>query len=128
MKPELAEYLKLKAQQSFDIKTNNCVQFSNECWKIYYGQYWGEEYMKLSSFEECGLANPLAAADKYLTRSEKPQEGHLVVVKVPGDTYLHGLATGFCVGDLSVFLNTKGVRYLPTKLATYSWKNKDARV
>ena len=124
MKPELVSYLQEKARQPFDIETNNCVQFSNNCWKIYYGHYWGKEFMSLSSFDQCGLPDPLAAADKYLIRSEKPQEGHLVTVKVFGDTYLHGLATGFCVGDLSVFLNTKGVKYLPTKIVNYSWRNK----
>ena len=80
--------------------------------------------MNISSFDETGLSDPLLAADKYLERTEKPQEGHLVVVKVFGDNYLHGLATGFCVGDLSVFLNTKGVKYLPTKIVNYSWRNK----
>ena len=124
MKPELADYLKSKAKESFNIETNNCVQFTNHCWKIYHGHYWGEEYMNISSFSETGLSDPLLAADKYLERTEKPQEGHLVAVKVFGDTYLHGLATGFCVGDLSVFLNTKGVKYLPTKIVNYSWRNK----
>ena len=124
MKPELADYLKSKAKESFNIETNNCVQFTNHCWKIYHGHYWGEEYMNISSFDETGLSDPLLAADKYLERTEKPQEGHLVVVKVFGDNYLRGLATGFCVGDLSVFLNTKGVKYLPTKIVNYSWRNK----
>ena len=80
--------------------------------------------MNMGSLKETGLDDPLLAADRYLERSEKPQEGHLVVVKVLGDNYLRGLATGFCVGDLSVFLNTKGVRYLPTKIVNYSWRNK----
>ena len=80
--------------------------------------------MNMGSLKETGLDDPLLAADRYLERSEKPQEGHLVAVKVLGDTYLQGLATGFCVGDLSVFLNTKGVRYLPTKIVNYSWRNK----
>ena len=124
MKPELADYLKHKATESFNIKTNNCVQFTNHCWKIYYGNYWGEEYMNLNSFEDTGLSDPLLAADRYLERTEKPQEGHLVAIKVLGDNYLRGLATGFCVGDLSVFLNTKGVKYLPTKIVNYSWRNK----
>ena len=80
--------------------------------------------MNISSFEDTDLSDPLLGADKYLERTEKPQEGHLVAIKVPGDTYLHGLVTGFCVGDLSVFLNTKGVRYLPTKIVNYSWRNR----
>ena len=80
--------------------------------------------MNISSFEDTDFSDPLEGADKYLERSEKPQEGHLVAIKVPGDTSLGGLATGFCVGDLSVFLNTKGVRYLPTKIVNYSWRNK----
>ena len=84
--------------------------------------------MNISSFEDTGLSDPLFGADKYLERSEKPQEGHLVAIKVLGDNYLHGIVTGFCVGDLSVFLNTKGVRYSPTKIVNYSWKNKDATV
>ena len=80
--------------------------------------------MNISSFEDTDFSDPLQGADKYLERAEKPQEGHLVAIKVLGDTYLHGLATGFCVGDLSVFLNTKGVRYLPTKTVSYSWRNR----
>ena len=80
--------------------------------------------MNMGSLKETGLDDPLLAADRYLERSEKPQEGHLVAIKVPGDNYLHGLVTGFCVGDLSVFLNTKGVRYLPTKIVNYSWRNR----
>lgn len=80
--------------------------------------------MKLSSLEETDFSDPLLGADKYLERTERPQEGHLVAIKVPGDNYLHGLVTGFCVGDLSVFLNTKGVKYLPTKIVDYSWRNK----
>ena len=80
--------------------------------------------MNISSFEDTDFSDPLQGADKYLERTEKPQEGHLVAVKVLGDTSLRGLATGFCVGDLSVFLNTKGVRYLPTKIVNYSWRNK----
>ena len=125
MKPELLNYLQNKTKQTFDIQNNNCVQFTNDCWKIYHGHYWGEEYMSLTSFDDTGLDDPLSAADKYLERSEKPQEGHLVAIKVLGDTYLHGLATGFCVGDLSVFLNTRGVKYLPTKIVNYSWRNKN---
>lgn len=124
MKPELLNYLKQKAKEPFDIETNNCIQFTNHCWKIYHGHYWGEEYMNISSFEDTNFSDPLQGADKYLERAEKPQEGHLVAIKVLGDTYLHGLATGFCVGDLSVFLNTKGVRYLPTKAVSYSWRNR----
>ena len=124
MKPELLNYLKQKAKEPFDIETNNCIQFTNHCWKIYHGHYWGEEYMNISSFEDTDFSDPLQGADKYLERAEKPQEGHLVAVKVLGDTYLRGLATGFCVGDLSVFLNTKGVRYLPTKAVSYSWRNR----
>ena len=81
--------------------------------------------MNISSFEDIDFSDPIQGADKYLERAEKPQEGRLVAIKVLGDTYLHGLATGFCVGDLSVFLNTKGVRYLPTKIVTYSWSNKE---
>lgn len=81
--------------------------------------------MNIRSFEDTDLSDPLQGADRYLERTEKPQEGHLVAVKVLGDTYLRGIATGFCVGDLSVFLNTKGVRYLPTKVVTYSWSNKE---
>ena len=80
--------------------------------------------MNISSFEDTDFSDPLQGADKYLERTEKPQERHLVAVKILGDTYLHGLATGFCVGDLSVFLNTKGVRYLPTKAVSYSWRNR----
>ena len=124
MKPELLDYLKQRAKEPFDIETNNCIQFTNHCWKIYYGHYWGEEYMNVISLEDTDLSDPLLGADKYLERTEKPQEGHLVAIKVLGDTYLHGIATGFCVGDLSVFLNTKGVRYLPTKIVNYSWRNK----
>ncbi len=124
MKPELVNYLKQKAKEPFNIETNNCIQFTNHCWKIYHGHYWGEEYMNLSSLDQTDLVDPLSGADNYLERSEKPQEGHLVALKLPGDTYLQGIVTGFCVGDLSVFLNTKGVRYLPTKIVNYSWRNR----
>lgn len=125
MKPELVSYLQEKARQPFDIETNNCIQFTNHCWKIYHGHYWGEELMNLASFEDTDFSDPLSAADIYLERSERPQEGHLVAIKVLGDTYLRGLATGFCVGDLSVFLNTKGVKYLPTKIVNHSWRIKN---
>ena len=80
MKPELLNYLKQNAKEPFDIETNNCIQFTNHCWKIYHGHYWGEEYMNISSFEDTDLSDPLLGADKYLERTEKPQEGHLVAV------------------------------------------------
>lgn len=126
MKPELVSYLKEKARQPFDIRTNNCIQFTNECWKIHHGFYWSEELLSVPSFDVSGFSNPLEGADHYLVRTEKPQEGHLVAIKVLGDTDLQGLATGFCVGDLSVFLNTRGVKYLPTKIVNYSWRNKQS--
>lgn len=80
--------------------------------------------MDTRSFEDTDFSDPLLAADKYLERTERPQEGHLVAIKVLGDTYLHGLVTGFCVGDLSVFLGTKGIKYIPTKAINYSWRDK----
>lgn len=127
MKPELLTFLKEKAKQSFDIVDNNCYRFTNDCWKIYYGHNYSDKYFNITNVEQTEYSGLVEACDNTpsLTRSEKPQEGHLVAIKVPGDTSLGGYALGFCVGDLSVFLNTKGVRYLPTKIVTYSWSNKE---
>lgn len=125
LKPELETYLRTKARQSFDIETNNCIQFTNECWKIYHGSYWSEDCLNLQTLEEAVFEDALLAADTYLKRSQEPQEGHLVAIRVKGDTYLQGLVTGFCIGDLSVFLNAKGVKYVPTKIVNYSWSIKN---
>ena len=127
MKPELFTFLKEKAKQSFDIKSNNCFIFTNECWSIRHGHKYADRYFDLNNLNQTEYSSLVDACDSFphLTRSEKPQEGHLVAIKLPGDTYLGGYALGFCVGDLSVFLNDKGVRYLPTKLVTYSWSNKE---
>lgn len=127
MKPELMTFLKEKAKQSFDIVDNNCYRFTNDCWKIYFGHNYSDKYFKFTNINQTEHDGLLDMFDSIpsLTRSEKPQEGHLVAVKVPGDTSLGGYALGFCVGDLSVFMNDKGVRYIPTKIVTYSWSNKE---
>ena len=127
MKPELMSFLKEKAKQSFDIVDNNCYRFTNDCWKIYFGHNYSDKYFSATSIEQAEYDSLVENCDNTpsLTRSEKPQEGHLVAIKVPGDTYLGGYALGFCVGDLSVFLNSKGVRYLPTKMVAYSWSSKE---
>lgn len=126
MKPELVTFLKEKAKQDFNIKTNNCLMFTNECWNIYYGHKYTDKYSDLTNISETNYNSLVDACDQspILTRSEKPQEGDLVALKVPSDTYLGGYVLGFCTGDLSVFLNNKGVRYLPTKIVDYSWRNK----
>lgn len=128
MKPELIAYLKEKSNSSFDVETNNCIQFTNDCWEIYYGFPYSKKYAETKKFEDAGFDCPLALFDAVLERSEKPQEGHLVGLSVPGDTYLAGLVSGFCVGQFSVFLGTKGVKYMPTKIIRYSWKNRDANI
>lgn len=122
MKPDLIKFLMTKGKQPFDIVTNNCFEFTNDCWEIYHGHRWCDQ--KFAGLHETPWDNFLDAADHYLERSQKPQEGHLVALDCRTDTYLHGLVTGFCTGNLSVFLNTKGVKYLPTKLIKYSWKNR----
>ena len=126
MKPELVDYLRQKAKETFDIETNNCYRFTNECWKIYFGCNYSDKYFNITGIKQTDYDTLVEACDNIplLIRSEKPQEGHLVAVKVPGDTSLGGYALGFCVGDLSVFLSTKGVKYLPTKIVSYSWRNK----
>jgi len=128
MKPEMITYLQSKAKQEFHEKTNHCVQFTNHLWELYHGFEYCPEYNQMVTLRDSKFSNALDAFDAVLERSEKPQEGHLVAVKVPGDTALEGIVIGFCVGDLSVFLNKRGVRYIPTKLVDYSWKNKDARI
>lgn len=124
MKPELMEYLRNKAKSEFDEVNNHCVQFTNDCWEIYYGFPYCEKYNKMSRMSEAGFTEPLDLFDSVLERSEKPQEGHLVAISSDRDTQLHGLAIGFCVGDLSVFLSTNGVKYIPTKRVEFSWGNK----
>lgn len=128
LKPELIDYLQQKGKERFDSKTNHCVQFTNQCWRIYYGFPYCEAYDSMSLIEETGYDNPLDVFDSVLERSQKPQEGHLVAIKLSSDTQLGGLVTGFCVGDLSIFMNTKGLRYIPTKLVDYSWKNRNDNI
>lgn len=125
MKPELTEYLKTKSKQTFDIQRNNCIQFTNKCWKIYHGKGWCTYYSTLTDFKQSGFSNPLEAADAVLDRTLEPKEGDLVALKVAEDNYLKGFVTGFCVGHFSVFLSDKGIRYLPTNKMTYAWTKKE---
>lgn len=125
MKPELLEYLKLKANHSFDIERNNCIQFTNKCWKIYHGHGWCDYYSSLSNLDQTGFSDPLEAADAVLQRTTDPKEGDLVALKVPNDGYLKGIITGFCINHFSVFLSEKGLRYLPTNKMTYAWTKKE---
>ena len=76
LKPELIDYLKQKAKESFNIETNNCIQFTNHCWKIHHGHYWGEEYMNISS-DQRGYQ---AAQDTWI----RPATAHATLTRSTG--------------------------------------------
>ena len=124
-KPELVEYLLSKRNDTFDIKNNNCVQFTNKCWELYHGFPWCEDFNTVYSLEEVGIVDPLAKADELLEPSSRPVVGDLVVLKASEDTYLKGYLCGFCIGDLCAFLGSKGIKYLPTKKIKLSWSPKN---
>ena len=127
MKPDLLLYLQQRAKQNFDIKNNNCVQFTNKCWEIYHGKPWCEEFNQYFDIAQTEWTDPLEAADNILQRVYNPLEGDLVAMKLGnGHYYLKGYICGFCIGDLSVFLGDKGLKYLPTKRLKLFWRNKNA--
>ena len=70
--------------------------------------------------------DPIEAANTILQRVEKPAMGDLVGMKLGnGHYYLKGYICGFCIGDLSVFLGDKGLKYLPTKRLKLFWRDKN---
>lgn len=119
---ELCRELSFK---SFDIKTNNCIQFTNKCWEIYHGKPWCPQYLDKQSIYETGWTDTPSLIDTLLHRTTEPKEGDLVLVKCGQDNYLNGYLAGFCIGDLSAFLGEKGIKYLPTKKLKLSWCEKD---
>lgn len=126
MKPELLSYLQQRAKQGFDIKNNNCVQFTNKCWEIQHGHTWCGELNQYFDIKQTEWDDPIEAANTILQRVEKPAMGDLVGMKLGnGHYYLKGYICGFCIGDLSVFLGDKGLKYLPTKRLKLFWRDKN---
>lgn len=126
MKPELLSYLQQRAKQGFDIKNNNCVQFTNKCWEIQHGHPWCGELNQYFDIKQTKWDDPIEAANTILQRVEKPAMGDLVGMKLGnGHYYLKGYICGFCIGDLSVFLGDKGLKYLPTKRLKLFWRDKN---
>ena len=126
MKPELLSYLQQRAKQGFDIKNNSCVQFTNKCWEIQHGHPWCGELNQYFDIKQTEWDDPIEAANTILQRVEKPAMGDLVGMKLGnGHYYLKGYICGFCIGDLSVFLGDKGLKYLPTKRLKLFWRDKN---
>ena len=126
MKPELLSYLQQRAKQGFDIKNNNCVQFTNKCWEIQHGHPWCGKLNQYFDIKQTEWDDPIEAANTILQRVEKPAMGDLVGMKLGnGHYYLKGYICGFCIGDLSVFLGDKGLKYLPTKRLKLFWRDKN---
>lgn len=127
MKPDLYEYLRERAHQSFDISNNNCVHFTNKCWEIEHGKPWCEEFNRFYSITQTEWDTALDAASSALQRVYEPKEGDLVLLEMSGSSGnpLKGYICGFCLGDLSVFLGDKGLKYLPTKKLKLFWRNND---
>ena len=122
---KLQEVLDLHKGKEFSLGSNNCIQFTNKCWVAYHGKPWKEEWDKIYHLRSTGYDDPLEAADSVLQRVDEAKEGDLVALKVPSDGYMKGIVSGFCIGQFSVFLSPKGIRYIPSNKVDYVWRNKD---
>ena len=122
---KIKELLEEQKHKEFSLGSNNCIQFTNKCWEAYHGKPWNEEWSHIYSLKSTGYSDPLEAADSVLQRVDKAQEGDLVAIKVPSDGYMKGIVSGFCIGQFSVFLSPKGIRYIPSNKVDYVWRNKD---
>lgn len=120
----LDEYLESVKNKPYRANKHNCIKFTNECWKITYGKYWAEDFLKVKTFKEISAEyeSAVAAVDSKLDRQTLVTAHSLVAIKVPTDTLAEGLVFGYCLGAESVFVGKKGLEYRPTKLIRYCWR------
>ena len=84
--------------------------------------------MKLYHIRQTKYKSALELFDAVLQRTGVPKKGDLVTKEIEKADSLGGYVTGFCLGDLSVFQSNKGLRYVPTKMIDYAWKNRDDKI
>lgn len=132
----LNRYLRIVADKPFKYGEHDCVRFTNEAWRVMYGEGWADDWIGRYDREtpfgvrvkrpddlrkEFGFNTFDDAADARLTRVQGvPPLGALVATK-DVTTWMIGYALGVCVGAKCAFLSERGVLYRPVTDVTRAW-------
>ena len=128
----LNDYIQSHSDTAFAWGIHDCLTFTNGAWKAMYGHGWADDWLgrylindrpmyRSELVKEFCRYDFKSAVDDRLTPSGKyPPRGALVTT-THARRWVTGVALGICVGTRAVFLNDKGLIYLPINLIQNSW-------
>lgn len=129
----LDDYLDSVRTLPFEWGKHDCLSFTNEAWEQMYGEGYADDWLGSYHVQDSLVAIrklrdrfkfdtlPEAISSK-LQQKNQPVIGDLVMTEksLRGIAYIGG-ALGICTGNKSAFLSDKGLEFVFTDCAKYSW-------